>query len=200
MNDLAQKAIRAALEKDWEKAEKINQKILKHDPHDIPSLNRLGLAQVKLGKINEAKKTLRLVLRLDPANPIATRSLKRLKLAKKTQITPKKEPLITGDLFWEEKGKTKTVSLSKPAEPEILNALSIGEELTLVPKKNTIQIKQGKTYIGSFPDLLAFHLLPLFKKGYRYEAYVWRVEPKTISVFIKEVFMPKKFRGVPSFL
>ena len=200
MENLAQKAIRAALEKDWKKAEKINLEILACNSHDIPSLNRLSLAQVNLGKIKEAKKTLKLVLVLDPSNPIANKHLKRLKLAKEIQAPSTQEPTLASDLFLEEKGKTKTIPLLKPAEPEVLSNLSIGEKLILAPKRNKLHVKKEKAYIGSLPDLFVFHLLPLIKKGYRYEVYVRRVEPKTISVFIKEAFKPKKFRGIPSFV
>lgn len=200
MKNLVQKAVQAALNKDWKKAEKINLEILERDPNNVPSLNRLSLAQVKLGKINEAKKTLKLVLDLDPSNPIATKNLNRLKLAKKTKVSSQKAPIPIRNLFLEEKGRTKTVSLLKPAEPEILSTLSTGEKLTFLPQKNIVRVKRGKTYIGTLPDLLAFHLLPLLKKGYRYEVYVWKVEPKAISVFIKEVFRPKKFQGIPSFV
>jgi len=200
MNNLDQKAIQSALEKDWERAEKINLEILKSSPQDIPSLNRLSFAQLKLGKTKEAQKTLKLVLELDPSNPIAQKNLKRLRLVKPISLPPEKEPLASGDLFLEERGKTKTTPLLKPAEPEVLGTLSIEEKLTLLPQKTIIRIKKGKTYIGTLPDLTVFHLLPLIKKGYRYEVYVWKVEPKTISVFIKEVFKPKRYQGIPSFL
>lgn len=198
--NVAQKAIQAALERDWGKAEKINSEILEQNPEDIPGLNRLSLAQVKLGKTKEAINTLRQVLKIDPSNPIAIKNLKRLKLTKKIKAATRKGPCTSDDLFLEEKGKTKIVTLSKPTTPEILGTLSVSEQLNFDAKETIIHVKKEKTYIGSLPDLLAFRLLILLKKGYRYETYVRRVEPKTISVFVKEIFRPKRFQGTPSFL
>ena len=196
MENLVQKAIQAALRGEWEKAEKLNLQILANSPNDTAALNRLSLAQTQLGKIKEAKKTLRLVLDLDPANPIAFKRLKMLKKAKK-KGSKKTEELE--NVFLQEKGKTKIFSPVKLAGIDVLTNLSVGEKLDLVPKKTIIQLKKGKTYIGTIPDLLSFHLLSLLKKGYRYEVYVWKIEPKNFSVFLKEVFRPKKYQGLPSF-
>lgn len=200
MKNLAQKAIQTALEKDWEKAEKINLEILEQNPKDVPSLNRLSLVQVKLGKTKKAIKTLRQVLEIDPSNPIAIKNLKRLKLVKNIKATAQKEPRISGDLFLEERGKTKVVTLSKSAIPEVLSTLSVGEWLNFDAKKTIIHVRKGKTYIGSLPDLLAFQLLALLKKGYHYKVYIRRIEPRAVSVFVKEIFRPKKFQGTPSFI
>lgn len=196
MEDLAQEAIQAALKGRWKKAEELNLQILATSPQDISALNRLSLAYVQLSKLKEAKRTLKLVLQLDPANPIALKRLKTLKKLKSKKEGAKK----LESLFLEEKGKTKIFSLIKLASGEILGELSAGETLELVPKKNLIQVKKGGVYIGTVPDLLAFHLLPLLRQGYRYEIYVWRVEPKNIKVFLRETFRPRALGGLPSFI
>lgn len=201
MQNLARQAIQAALKKDWKKAEEINLTLLTQNPNDVPSLNRLSLAQTNLGKIGSAQRTLRLALGLDPSNPIALKNLKRLKAAKKSRVIPEKTPsALTGSVFLKEKGKTTTVALPKPAEPQVLSTLCIGDILNLEPKKKGIQVKKGKIYIGSLPNPLAFHLDRLLKRGYRYDVYLWKVEPKAVSVFIKEVFRPKSMEGIFSFI
>lgn len=200
MKTLARQAIQAALEKDWKKAEKLNLEILAQESSDVPSLNRLSLAQANLGKIKAAQKSLKSALSHDPSNPIALKNLNRLKTVKKAKTTSEDTSSLTANVFLKEKGKTKTAVLIKPAEPQVLNTLSVGENLTLDPKKKALQVKKGKLYLGSLPNLLAFRLQKLIKKGYRYQVYLWRTEPKTISVFIKEVFRPKKMAGIPSFI
>lgn len=200
MKTLVQQAIQAALEKDWEKAIDLNSAFLAENPNDVPSLNRLSLAQTNLGKTKAARASLKRALDLDPSNPIALKNLQRLKAVQNTRLGPQKASSLTGSIFLKEEGKTKTVALTRPAEPQVLHTLSVGDNLVLDPKKRGIQVKKEKKYLGSLPNLLAFHLQKLLAKGYRYDVYLWRIEPKTISVFIKEVFQPKSMKGVPSFI
>ena len=71
--ELAQKAIHAALASEWDEAVKINKAILKENSEDIGALNRLARAYAELGKINLAKRTSAKVLRIDSHNKIAIR-------------------------------------------------------------------------------------------------------------------------------
>ena len=64
MNKLAQKAISAALNGNWELAENLNKQILKKNSKDIDALNRLARTYIELGKINKAKGASKKVLEM----------------------------------------------------------------------------------------------------------------------------------------
>lgn len=198
LEKLARKAIQAALNQSWQEAIKLNEEILAQAPQGTPALNRLALAQNKLGQINKAKKTFKQVLKLDPSNPIATRNLARLKFSPKIP-TKGGEPLSPVELFLQEPGKTKIVELINPAGPEILAKVSLGEKLSIVPRRKTLVLMKNGACLGSLPEDLSFRLSSLIKKGNRYEVALVRADPKKILALIKEVFRSKGMKGSPSF-
>ena len=69
--DLAQKAVAAALAGDWKEAEKINKQILKGDKSDVDALNRLARAYAEQGNLKKAKETAQKVLKINTFNQIA---------------------------------------------------------------------------------------------------------------------------------
>jgi Flp pilus assembly protein TadD len=71
-----QQAIQATLEGNWELAIAINEDLLKGNPSDIETLNRLAFAYSILGKTTQAKKAYKKVLEIDIFNPIALKILK----------------------------------------------------------------------------------------------------------------------------
>ncbi|HUS51915.1 MAG TPA: tetratricopeptide repeat protein [Candidatus Bathyarchaeia archaeon] len=199
---LDQQAIKAAIENNWEKAQKINQEIVKKDPDNLSALNRLARAWVELGKISRAQKTYRKVLLLDADNPIATKNLE--KLAKTGQskkgLTPKKRSVTLRDIFLEESGKTKVIKLVKLAGAPTLSFQDNADPVLLVPKKRKVSVTTEEgTYLGSIPDDLSQRLIRLIQGGNRYEAYVKAVEKGEMQIFIREVFRSQKFKNLPSF-
>ena len=82
--NLSQDAISLALSGDWEKAIETNKKILEKDPRDIDALNRMSRAYAELGKFSTAKKFAQSVLKIDPFNSIATKSLNKWKGLRKS--------------------------------------------------------------------------------------------------------------------
>src|SRR3989344_7973707 len=81
---LKNQAIQTALSGDWQNAIVLNKNLIKENPNDIDALNRLALAYIIVGKTKDAKSIYQKVIKLDPLNPIAQRSLNKLK-DKKTQ-------------------------------------------------------------------------------------------------------------------
>ena len=73
------KAIQFALNKEWEKASRANQKILETHPQNKKALLRLGKALIHLQDYSEAKETFEKVLDQDPINKIAKKNLKKIK-------------------------------------------------------------------------------------------------------------------------
>lgn len=201
-DELEQKAINAALSGDWRQAVKLNQQILKQVPNNVEALNRLARAYLELGETALAKKTYRTVLSLDRFNPIALKNLGKIPKGKvgKKQVGEKDSFVLDPDIFLEEPGKTKTVSLINLADKKTLSQLALGEALTLAPKARSISIADSKgVYLGRIPDDLSHRLLGFVKGGNRYQVFVKSVTSSELKVFIKEVFRSRKFANQPSF-
>jgi tetratricopeptide (TPR) repeat protein len=198
LEKIIQKSIQAALNQNWEEALRLNEEILACSPKDIAALNRLALAQIKLGQTTKAKRTLRQVLEFDPSNPIATKNIAKLELSPKV-LALTQEPVSPTKLFLQEPGKTKMIELLNPASPETLAVANPGDKLDIVPRRKTLALKKGGACLGSLPEDLSFRLSSLIKQGNRYEAILIRAEPKKVLVLIREVFRSKKMQGVPSF-
>lgn len=199
---LEQKAIEAALAGDWQEAVKLNLEILKQTPNDIEALNRLALAYLELGKIALAKKNYHKVLSLDPSNPIALKNLEKIPKGKvsKRQVGEKTSFAISPDIFLEEPGKTKTVTLINLADKKILSQLALGETLNLLPREKSISITNSQgVYLGRIPDDLSRRLVGFIKRGNRYQAFVKSATSSELKIFIKEIFRSQKFTNQPSF-
>src|SRR5215471_14273411 len=76
--ELTEKAIKLALDSNWEDAIEANQRLLALQPRDLSTLNRLGKALSELGRYGEAKQAYADALEIDPTNNIARKNLERL--------------------------------------------------------------------------------------------------------------------------
>lgn len=201
MTPLRDKAIQTALVGDWNGAITTNKELLKENPEDIDALNRLALAFNVIGKLNKAKTTYQLVLKIDPLNPIALRNLKNIKTSKSTKNTSPSEAFSLNNNFIEETGKTKVVELINIAPSSVIQTLRTGETVTLSVKRLKIFVlKNEKQYIGVLPDDIGKRLIKFIKSGNKYEAYLKSVNPHKVIVFIKEVKRSSRFKNQPSFL
>ncbi len=203
MTDLTKQAINAALSRDWNKAVTINKAILDEKQDDIEALTRLAYAFIQVGKIEQAKKTYKKILALDRFNFIAQKNLDKLKALPKnikniSQSTNNAK--ISPNMFIEEPGKTKSVSLTYVAPITILSNLHIGDQVFLCPKKHSIEIRdQNNTYLGALPDDIAFRLIRFLKARNVYQAWIKNVQKNNITIFIKEIKRGKRFLNQPSF-
>lgn len=199
MNLLKNQAIQIALTGDWEKAILLNEEILRENPKDTETLNRLAFALTALGKIKEAKEVYERVVSIDPLNPIAQRGLKRLN-------TPGNHSAgipshLVSNMFLEESGKTKIVSLLNTAPTKIIRNLQVGQTVMLSKKRMKIFVQDGnKEYIGVLPDDLGQRLIKFIDGGNQYEAYVKSANDNGVTVFIKEIKRAARFKNQPSFL
>ncbi len=198
-NDLAQKAISAALRANWEEAVKLNRKILKEEPKDVDALNRLARANAELGEISEAKKIAQTVIKIDPFNKIAQKSIEKWKGLRKGEKSPR--TTFSAQAFLEEPGKTKIVSLLHLGDvKKVLAGLDAGDEVNLKLGNHRISIcsSQGK-YIGRLPDDLSVHLGKLIRRGNEYQALIKSSEPQEVKVFIRETKRAEELANIPSF-
>lgn len=199
MNLLKNQAIQIALTGDWEKAIQLNEELLKENPKDTETLNRLAFALTAMGKIKEAKETYEKVMGIDPLNPIAQRGIKRLN-------TPGNHSAgipshLVSNMFLEESGKTKIVSLLNTAPAKVIRNLQVGQTVHLCKKRMKIFVQEeNKEYIGVLPDDLGLRLSKFIDGGNEYEAYVKSSNDSGVSVFIKETKRATRFKNQPSFL
>ena len=205
MLNLTLSAIEAALSHDWEKAVSLNKTIIKENKNDVDALNRLAYALMQIGKINEAKNFYKQILTLDRFNFIAQKNLERIKhLSKNGKSVPKsqsKNTCVSPNLFIEEAGKTKTVTLIHIAPVNVLLKQQTGDPVILYPKKHSIEIRDlNKTYLGALPDDLAFRIIRLFKMGNEYQACIKNVQKNCLVLFLRETKRAKKCLNQPSFL
>lgn len=195
MNDLQQKAIDAALCCDWERAIDYNVAIIKEQSDNIQALNRLAKAYMELCQKDQAKEIYKQVLKIDKYNSVALKNLKLL---------PQKNSTIqdtTDEDFIEEPGITKSVSLVKITNKDILAEIYIKQPVNLIPKNRLVAIvTSNKKQIGSLPDDISFKIKRLMQKNYKYSACVKSVEDNKITIFIRETKRTKRYLDMPSFL
>ena len=195
---LAQKAISYALSGQWEEAVKANLDLLKDNSDDIDALNRLARAYVELGKVAEAKRTALKVLKIDPSNPIAQKSLEKWKNGNTSEAST--APYAPVDSFLEVPGKTKLVPLINLGDEKFFTNLDPGEEVKLFATSHKVSVvtHDGK-YLGRLPDDLSARLGNLMKGGHKYQVIIKAVSPKELTVFIRETSRGKSQADTASF-
>lgn len=75
IENLTKKAVKAAVENNWELAKEINLQILEIDKNNIEAKARLGKAFLELKEYSKAKKCFKEVLSVDPINQVAKKNL-----------------------------------------------------------------------------------------------------------------------------
>lgn len=203
--NLHRQAIQAALSSNWQEAVQLNQQIIEVEPTSVEALNRLARAYFELGELVKSKKHFQKSLEVDPYNQIAAKFIKRIEAFSKCGKNNCKPGQILNqidsDLFIEEPGKTKLVTLLKVAEPQKLSMLSAGAQVILVNKNRGVTITdQDDGYLGVLPDDISHHLVRLMNGGNKYQAIIKTIKTNSLSILVREVFRAAKFRNQPSFL
>lgn len=201
MTQLKDKAIQAMLLGDWKNATSLNKALLNENPKDIDALNRLAYALTILGKIQDARSAYRKVLKLDILNQIAIRNIKKLTDFGPRQIAKSVNSIkAVNNIFLEETGKTKIISLVNTAQPKIIALLKTGQPVITSIKRSKIFIQdQNEQYLGVLPDDIGKRLIKLIKGGNAYETCIKSATEHNVSVFIKEVKRVAKYKNQPSF-
>jgi len=183
---LAQKAINQALAGAWKDAVDTNLQILKENPNDIDSLNRLARAYAELGLMTKARLTAQKVLKIDSANPIAIKALEKWKVIGKKMDKSQPQAALSAEIFLEEAGKTKIAPLIHIGDKTVLASLDSGDEVNLLPHPHRVSIvtKDGK-YIGRLPDDLAARLRKFIKLGNTFQVLIKSIENGEVKVFIR---------------
>lgn len=202
LKDLAQEAIMYALSGNWGKALSINKQILKDSPIDIDSLNRLARAYSELGEFQKAKKTVLKVLKIDPYNKIATKSLEKWKIQGESPQTKQNTTKYqaSSQTFLEEPGKTKLVKLIYLGDRRVTSQLDSGDKVNITCHHHKVTvISQMGRYIGKLPDDIAARLRKLIRDGYKYESVINSANTYEVKVFIREIAKGQSLQNTPSF-
>jgi tetratricopeptide (TPR) repeat protein len=197
-SDLSSKAVSAATCGNWKEAILLNKQILKENPKDVDALNRLARAYCESGKVKLAKATCQKVLKIDPVNHIAEKSLLKWKgLKGKGTLSG---VTTAPEAFLEESGKTKIVELLHPGPSNILGQLDAGDEVKLIFHPHRVNVGTANDkYIGRLPDDLAARLRYLTEEGYAYRSSVKSICESEVKIFLREISRPEKHRESPSF-
>lgn len=184
--ELAQKAIYAALNNQWDQAVKTNLLILQVEPEDVDALNRIARAYYELGNIIKAKQASQKVLKIDPFNGIAIKCIKKWQKPKIRQDGNTSHPIPLA--FLEEPGRTKIVKLIHLGDAKIIANLDCGDEVSLIPHSHSVSVItfEGK-YIGKLPDDLAVRLINLMKNGSKYQTLIKSTQVDDVKIFIRGV-------------
>jgi len=181
MLNLAQNAIKSALNCDWISAREINLQILKKEPNDIDALNRLAKAYYELDEIKKALSTTQKVLALDPLDKIANRAIKKYQ-ENTSKVTSKTETIS----FIEEPGRTKIVNLIN-LDCEICPHLNSGEKIIVSHGKHKVSAnREDGKYIGKFKDDISKKIINLINGGNKFEFYVHSASANKVTIFIKQ--------------
>lgn len=205
MMPLKDLAIKKALESNWEEAAVANEQLLKDNPLDVETLNRLAFALVKLGNYKKARGVYKRAIKIDKTNPIAIKNLKKIDSMPKTSdskntASQSRNTIRMDELFIEEAGKTKIIELKNITDKVTLSFLQPGDEVQIVIKRSKIFIQTGnKKYIGMLPDNISMRLIPFMKGGNIYQVYIKSLGDKSVKIFIKESKKAKRFKFQPSF-
>lgn len=198
---LDRQAIQAALESRWDDAVRINLEFLSENPQDTATLNRLGIAHLKLNQPSDAKKYFQQVIDIDPYNSIAHSNLKKA-TPKYCQDLSINTPLTNLTFsFIEEPGKSKVIPLNNIGEPTIISCLYPGLEVELKVSARRLKVvtTKGHHHIGFLPDDISVRLIKLIRAGNKYLTMIKSSEPNGVQVYIKEVKSSKRLKGIPSF-
>ena len=198
--ELAKRAIAAAMKSNWSDAAKINTAILQDFPQDVEAYNRLGKALAAEGNVRKAKDAFSQVLKLSPHNPIALKNFNRL-----NQIIDDKPIRInTTDgprkAFIAESGKATITSLVNldPAKEFLKEAP--GHLVNLKLEAGSIQVHGlNNIYLGQIEPRLGARLTKLIRGGNKYDATITSIGAFQVEIIIRETFQHSSQLNVLSF-
>jgi len=199
--ELTEKAIKLALESNWEEAVEANQRLLSLNPRDLSTLNRLGKALSELGRYGEAKQAYADALEIDPTNNIARKNLERLtQLSDEAPAGRPSHERMDPRLFIEETGKTGFTNLVDLAPREALARLTAGDQVYLYREGSLLYARNGAgDRIGRIEPRLASRLIKFMEGGNQYAAGITELNDHLVRLIIRETFQSPNMFGRVSF-
>ena len=189
-------AIEAAMNADWERAVFLNLALLKKYPKDIETLNRLARSYFESGRLNKSKATYKRVLNLDQYNNIALKNLRRLVHLRAADLEKNSATPLSPELFLEEPGKTRILSLEDLAMDRILARLRTGNILTLNTKRDEVILSNKENErIGKLPKIWSKKIATAQKAGSKFSAIVKAVKQLNSDGYGVDILIRETERG-----
>lgn len=186
---LETEAVKAALNKQWKEAVKINLEIIDFDKENVPALNRLAKAYIELEKYDDAKKYVKSVLKIDPINQTAK---KNMELAEGRKKQFGSAPLPDLKTFIKEPGTTKEFTLGILTKGLTTKKFYSGEPLIIHFDHHKVEIQKTTGELVSVLDpVKAENLLDGKKKGADfYASFLGQPgdSEKEITILVKSSF------------
>jgi tetratricopeptide (TPR) repeat protein len=186
---LAEQAIAAALESDWQRAADLNKQILDVAAEDVEARNRYGRALLELGKLDEAKAAYQEVLKAYPHDPIALRQVARIGALgeEKRKADPTRSKTQTR-LFIEDMGKTGILRLVNPAPLNVLARYSPGAEAELREQEGLLAVHaRDGALLGFLEPKVGRRLIELIRGGNEYVVAIVTNDQANPRVAVREV-------------
>ena len=186
---LADQAIAAALESDWQRAADLNKQILDVSAEDVEARNRYGRALLELGKLDEAKAAYQDVLKAYPHDPIALRQVARIAALgedkRKADVTRSKTQTR---LFIEDMGKTGILRLVNPAPMNVLARYSPGAEAELREQEGLLAVHaRDGALLGFLEPKVGRRLIEMIRGGNEYVVQIVTNDQQNPRVAVREV-------------
>jgi tetratricopeptide (TPR) repeat protein len=195
----AKEAIALAMQGRWQEAVAANRAILKLSSENVEAYNRLGRALMEIGEYAAAREAYGHALELDPYNNIAKKNLDRLSYL--GELAPKGDHhKVVVDIFIEETGKARVVSLVHLAPKDVVARMAPGEEVSLQAEGQRLLVRNGHgEYLGEVETKYGLRLAKLIRGGNRYIAAINSLGESEVRVIIREIHQHPSQAGRLSF-
>ena len=194
---LQDQSIQAALESDWNRAIELNKTIVDAAPDDVDARSRFGRALLELGRVDEARVAYEEVLRIEPNNLVANRSLQRIKALGEVNKRPVQTKTRTAMRnFIEDMGKTGIVRMINTPSPAILARYSPGSDVQLQQSGELIAVHgPDKELLGFLEPKVGRRLMQFIRGGNQYVAALVSTDPTNAKIAIRETFQDPSMAG-----
>ena len=197
---MAQKAIKLAIQGKWDEAVRINKELISLNPNDPEAHNRLGKALEETGRYKTARNAFHKALELSPHNNIAARNLSRLNQLVASNQPPKRSKQLSPSAFIGEQGKTITTSLYPIKQTKTDQRLVPGDLLQIHLRGSSLVIRDSNEQIvGTIDPTITSQLIKLISGGNKYQASVTSLEDERIVIMIQETYQHPTQIDITSF-
>jgi hypothetical protein len=196
----AERAIKLAMQGQWEEAAAVNRTLIASFPNDVDAYNRLGKALTELGRYAEARDAYSKALEFDPYNSIAQKNLSRLaSLGESAAPRSEGRKKLSPQMFISEMGKTGVTTLVRP-DLGATARMTTGDEVFLRRHNNFLVVENGEgEYLGEIEPKMSMRLMKLMEGGNEYAAAIATLGQDDVRVIIKETFQHASQVGRLSF-